>query len=83
MKSIQTASFNVQEYEVVHEAVYRPRLSQEHLRHLRQIKRHTGKPISKLVAEAIDTYLEQWKGGDLDEAAYKGIESQTAATLRE
>ena len=62
MKPIQTSTFNVPEYEVVHGAVYRPRLSLKHLRYLRQIKRHTGKPISKLVAEAIDTYLEQWKG---------------------
>ncbi len=83
MKSIQTASFNVPEYEVVHEAAYRPRLSPAHLRHLRQIKGKTGKPISKLVGEAIDAYLEQRKGGDPDETAYKSVASQTAATLRE
>ena len=83
MKPIQTATFNVPEYEVINGTNYRPRLSAKQLRQLRVIKQRTGKPITKLLAEAVDDYLDRWRGGDLDEVTYKGIESQTAFTLRE
>ena len=83
MKPIQTATFNVPEYEVINGTNYRPRLASKQLRQLRVIKKRTGRPITKLLAEALDDYLDRWKGGDLNEAAYKSVESQTAATLRE
>ena len=59
MKRIQTATFNVPEYEMKPEANYRPRISADHLCRLWLLKQHSGKPITKLVAEALDDYLEK------------------------
>ena len=66
---IQTAILGSPEFEIKPEANYRPRISAEHLCLLWLLKRNTGKPITKLVAEAIDLYLEavDWqtkKGGE-------------------
>jgi len=68
-KLIQTATFGVEEFEMKPEANYKPRISAEHLCLLWALKRKTKKPITKLVAEALDSYLENadWnfgKGGE-------------------
>ncbi len=65
MKPIQTSTFNVPEYEVINGTNYRPRLASKHLRQLRVIKHRTGKPITKLLDEAVDDYLDRWKDGEL------------------
>jgi hypothetical protein len=59
---IQTATFGVPEYEMKPEATYRPRLSPEHLRRLRLEKLKNKKPITKIVAEAIEFYSENKEG---------------------
>ena len=58
MKRIQTAAFDVPEYEMKPEANYRPRISAEHLCRLWLLKQRSGRPITKLVAQALDDYLE-------------------------
>lgn len=67
---IQTAILGEPEFEVKPQANYKPRISAEHLCLLWLLKRNTGKPITKLVAEAIDLYLKRvdWqikKGGEI------------------
>ena len=70
MKLIQTATFGVPEFEMKYQANYRPRISAQHLRLLWLLKQRTKKPITKLVAEALDAYFENvnWRneGGDGD-----------------
>ena len=66
---IQTSAFGQPEFEIKQQANYKPRISVERLALLRKLKRNTGKPITKLVAEAIDLYLKtiRWstkKGGE-------------------
>jgi hypothetical protein len=58
MSLIQTAAFGVPEFEMKPQANYRPRISPKHLSLLWLLKQRTNKPITKLVAEAIDEYLE-------------------------
>jgi hypothetical protein len=55
---IQTAVFGVPEFEMKPEANYRPRISPEHLCRLWLLKQHVKKPITALVAEALDNYLD-------------------------
>ncbi len=67
---IQTAILGSPEFEIKPEANYKPRVSAEHLCLLWLLKRKTGRPITKLVAEAIDLYLKtvDWqikKGGEI------------------
>jgi hypothetical protein len=57
-KKIQTAAFGVPEYEMKWEGTYRPRISSEHLRRLWSLKHRAKKPITRLVAEALDYYFE-------------------------
>ena len=57
-RHIQTATFGVPEYEMKWEGTYRPRISSEHLLRLYSLKQRTKKPITKLVAEALDYYFE-------------------------
>jgi hypothetical protein len=57
-RPIQTATFGVPEYEMKWEGTYRPRISSEHLRRLWSLKQRAKKPITKLVAEALDYYFE-------------------------
>jgi hypothetical protein len=57
MKKIQSAAFGVPEYEMKWEGTYRPRISPEHLRHLWKMKQESGKPITELVDEALDSYF--------------------------
>ena len=54
---IQTATFDVAEFEMKREGSYRPRISPEHLRSLWLLKQRTKKPITALVAEALDFYF--------------------------
>jgi hypothetical protein len=66
---IQTAILGAPEFEVKPQASYKPRISADHLCLLWLLKRNTGKPITRLVAEAIDLYLKtvNWptkKGGE-------------------
>jgi hypothetical protein len=61
MKKIQTAAFGVPEFEMKPEANYRPRISAEHLCRLWLLKQYVKKPITVLVAEALDSYLENMK----------------------
>jgi hypothetical protein len=57
MKKIQSAAFGVPEYDMNREGTYRPRISPAHLRHLWKMKQESGKPITILVAEALDCYF--------------------------
>lgn len=57
VKQTQTAAFGVPEYEVEREGSYRPRILPHHLRRLWLLKQRTGRPITKLVADALDGYL--------------------------
>jgi hypothetical protein len=57
-KPIQTATFGVPEYEMKWEGTYRPPISTEHLRRLWDEKLRTKKPITKIIAEAIEFYFE-------------------------
>ncbi len=56
-KKIQSAAFGVPEYDMNREGTYRPRISPEHLRKLWKMKQESGKPITILVAEALDRYF--------------------------
>ena len=72
-KLIQTAAFGIPEFEMKPQANYRHRISTEHLCLLWALKRKTKTPITKLVAEALDLYLENAdrnfrKGGENNEA---------------
>lgn len=58
MKKIQTAVFGVPEYEMKREGTYRPRISPKHLHLLWKKKQESGKPIIKLVDEALALYFK-------------------------
>jgi hypothetical protein len=62
-KCVQTAVFGAPEYEPQCRGVYRPRISPKHLSRLWIEKRRTKKPMSKIVAEALDLYFEHEEGG--------------------
>ena len=53
----QTAAFNVPEYDIKRMGYYRPRILPEHLRRLWLEKQRTRKPMTKMIAEAIDEYF--------------------------
>lgn len=64
----QTACFGVPEYEMVAEFTYRPRIGGEHMQKLWVLKRRRKKPITQLVAEALDVYFDTMeKGGERNE----------------
>lgn len=56
-RQIQTAVFGVPEYEPKRDGTYRPKISPEHLRRLWLEKQCTQKPMTRLVAEALDEYF--------------------------
>ena len=64
MRQIQTAAFGMPEYEPKRVGGYRPKIAADQLGRLWLLKQKTGKPITKLVREAIDIYLACKKGGD-------------------
>ncbi len=55
---IQSAGFGVPEYDMNREGTYRSRIPPQHLRQLWKMKRESGKPITILVAEALDRYFK-------------------------
>lgn len=57
-KQIQTAAFEVPEYEPRRIGYYRPRILPGHLRRLWLEKQRTKKPMTKLVTEALDEYFD-------------------------
>jgi hypothetical protein len=63
MKQIQTAAFGIPEYEPQRAGSYRPRISPEHLRRLWLEKQRTNKPITELIAEALDHYFKHEERG--------------------
>jgi hypothetical protein len=63
MKFIQTSTFGVPEYEIKPEWNYRPRISPEHSSRLWHTKQNTGKAITKIIAEALDFYFENFESG--------------------
>jgi hypothetical protein len=48
-----------QKYDEKREGSYKPRIEAKHLRKLWLLKQQTGKPITKLVSEALDFYLSR------------------------
>ena len=58
-RQVQTAVFGVPEYEPQREGNYRPRIIARHLRRLWLEKQRTRKPITRLIAEALDEYFEE------------------------
>ena len=72
MKQIQTAAFQVPEYEVRSHVSYRPRIRGDQVRLLWLLKLRTKKPMTVLVREALEPYLHEQlaayslaeKGGD-------------------
>ena len=62
-KRIQTAFLGVAECEVVAEFSYRPRIGSEHMQKLWVLKLRRKKPITQLVAEALDTYFDTYGEG--------------------
>jgi hypothetical protein len=68
-KRIQTAFLGVAEYEVVSRVTYRPRISPEHMQKLWVLKRRRKKPVTQLVAEALDVYFEAMETGSGREAS--------------
>jgi len=64
MRYIQTSRFEVPEFEIKRTGTYRPRNSPEHLRRLRLLKERSKKPITRLVEEALEDYLNKQKGGE-------------------
>ncbi len=58
-RQIQTAAFDVNEYEPRRIGYYRPRILPHHLRRLWLEKQRTGEPMTKLVAEALDEYFKR------------------------
>jgi hypothetical protein len=64
MKHIQTAAFGVPEYEMKGEgSTYRPPLLPEHLQRLQTLKRRTKRPITQLIADALEWYFEEIRKG--------------------
>jgi hypothetical protein len=58
-KQTQTAVFGVPEYEPKRTGTYRPKIGQRHLRRLWLEKQRTRKPMTRLVAEALDEYFAE------------------------
>lgn len=58
-KAYQTAAFGVPEYEMKRVGDYKPRIFPEHLLRLKALKQQTQKPITKLIAEALDLYFKR------------------------
>ena len=56
-RAYQTAAFGIPEYEMKKEGTYKPCISPERLFKLWVLKQQTKKPITKLVAEALDLYF--------------------------
>jgi hypothetical protein len=60
-RQIQTGAFDMPEYEPRRVGRYRPRINPRHLHTLWLVKERTKKPMTKLVAEALDEYFQHWE----------------------
>ena len=58
-KQVQTAAFDVPEYEPRRIGYYRPRILPHHLRRLWLEKKRTKKSMTKLVDDALDEYFDR------------------------
>jgi hypothetical protein len=58
-RQIQTAMFNVPEYELKRVGRYRHSILPRHLRRLWLEKQRIHKPMTRLIAEALDEYFER------------------------
>ena len=56
-RQIQTAVFDVPEYEPRRMGIYRPRILPRHLRRLWLEKKRTKKSMTKLIDDALDEYF--------------------------
>jgi len=56
-KQVQTAAFDVPEYEPRRIGYYRPRILPHHLRRLWLEKKRTKKSMTKLIDDALDEYF--------------------------
>lgn len=73
MKATQTTMMAaIPEYEVEGAVGYRPRIKAEQMGELRRLKEKTDKPITELVEEALEQYLEQ-KRKDLDSGLQESL----------
>ena len=57
-RHVQTSWFNLPEYDPERVGEYRPRLDPDHLRRLWLEKQRTRKPMTRLIAEALDAYFD-------------------------
>jgi len=57
VRHTQTAAFSVPEYDIKRIGYYRLRILPEHLRRLWLEKQRTRKPMTHLIAEALDEYF--------------------------
>ena len=58
-RQVQTAAFDVPEYEPRRIGYYRPRILPHHLRRLWLEKQRTKKPMTKLVDDALNEYFNR------------------------
>ena len=58
-RQVQSAAFDVPEYEPRRIGYYRPRILPHHLRHLWLEKKRTKKSMTKLVDDALDEYFDR------------------------
>jgi len=58
-RQVQTAAFDVPEYEPRRIGYYRPRILPHHLCRLWLEKQRTKKPMTKLVDDALDEYFNR------------------------
>jgi predicted DNA-binding protein len=63
MKHVQTAAFGLPEYEPRRNKGYRPRISPEQLRRLKEEKQRIDKPMTQIVADALELYFENIERG--------------------
>ena len=59
LQQIQTAAFGLPEYEPQRNGTYRPCILPHHLRRLWLEKQRTHRPMTRLIAEALDEYFER------------------------
>ena len=58
-RQVQTAAFDVPEYEPRRIGYYRPRILPHHLRRLWLEKKRTKKSMTKLIDDALDEYFDR------------------------
>ena len=63
MKVNQKSKIRKVEFDTKREGTYKPKIAPEHLRKLWLRKQQIGKPITELIAEALDFYFENEERG--------------------